>query len=506
MGLQRFPLSDYRGGLNTKDGPFGLEPNEAQSLLNVVLSTRGVLSQREGKSRLDVLGGHPSGARTDHMRPWYNPTAKFLILSAAGSIYSLSGNLITLRQTGAGGSVWSFEQGTNVSNLDFLWAMNGVDAPVRWDGLTGTFSAWANTPPNGTMLRLWKNRMCIAGQAANPQRLFFSDIGNPESPAATYGTNWIDIKSTEDDRDPITWLEVVGDYLLVFKRNSVWRVHDSNTFANTRLGNPGCEGRFQSAVVGNRCYFFSRAGIWSTTGSEAPAYESDKIENFLQDNLNYSALSRVRLCGFRHQKLYIAVPFGTTDQNSRLLEFIPKLQDLTDATAPTGGAWLVHDYACASLANFRPLSEDFIACGASDAEKLFRLFDGRNDDGSAINAHWWSSWRPLLAEEPFERIRRVNVEMNGRLKLEVLRDFEASPNFIKVLETGDDEDPTWDGDGPEDTWDNGGLWSAVELTQLRRARPESRGRYHSVRVSNDVLDKIFTVYAMEFALRGGKEH
>src|SRR5262245_8337694 len=32
VGLQRFPLNDYRGGLNSKDGPFALKPEEAQDL------------------------------------------------------------------------------------------------------------------------------------------------------------------------------------------------------------------------------------------------------------------------------------------------------------------------------------------------------------------------------------------------------------------------------------------------------------------------------------------
>lgn len=502
MGLQRFPLSNFLGGLNTKDSPFSLDNGEAQSLLNVSLSARGVLAQRSGKTLLDSAG-FPATRRAEHIRPWYaNAGAtKTLMCSIDGDVYTCSPAGVLARIfDGFSNRVWCFEQGQDVNNVDTLWMMNQTNAPQKWNGADPTTATWANSPPNGSMMRLWHNKMCIAGTVAFPQRLYVSDIGNPESPSAAYGSSFIDIKGTEDDLDPITWLEVLGDWLLVFKKQSVWKVFNPATLENVRLGNPGCEDRFQSAVLHGRCYFFNRSGLWSTDGQFAPRYESVKIENFLRDNLNFNELSRVRVCAGKDRKLFTAVPFGASAFNNRLLEFIPDLIRVKGVD-PQSGSWLVHDYTCASLANFRIVNTDELVAGDSNLHALSWLFHGTNDYGQAIKSHWWTAWRSLISEEPFERIRRVNMEMNGAVKLEVFSDFKSAPNYSTLISTITDPDALWNGG----LWD-GGVWNPVENTQLMRARPESRGRYHSIRLSNELLDRGFSIYAVELALRGGKEH
>lgn len=502
MGLQRFPVSDFRGGLNTKDGPFGLESNEAQSLLNVTLTRRGVLAQRSGKTRFDFSG---ISDEAQHLRPWYFGSTRLLMASTNGDIRSVdTGGEDTLRFDGTAGTIWHFEQATDSTGADRLWALNGSNTPKKWDGATALVSDWANNPPNGTMMRLWKNRMCISGVAATPQRLFFSDIGNPESPAATYGTNWVDIKSTDDDLDPITWIETLGNDLVVFKKQSVWVVYDSNTFQNRRLGGPGCEGRFMTCVSDGRVYFFNRAGVWSTNGIQPPRMETAKIENFISDNLNYTHIAKVRLCASRDRRIFVAMPFTTSTVNDRLFELLPGEEFVSEdgTTDVREGAWTVHSYPVGALCTFRPSTQDVLVAAHSGQSRLHILFQGSDDDGDPIQSHWQGSWRPLISEEPYERIRRVNIEMAGRLQLKVYKDFEDNPAFQKVMDASSAlTDPLWDGG----VWD-GGIWSLASEVQLVRARPETRGRYHSIRVENNEIDKSFTIYAIELALRGGKEH
>jgi hypothetical protein len=161
---------------------------------------------------------------------------------------------------------------------------------------------------------------------------------------------------------------------------------------------------------------------------------------------------------------------------------------------------MFHDLPVESMCTFRPVNTDLIYAGASDTNKIHRLFDGLNDEGVAISAFWKSGWQKFIAEEPFERIRRLNVEMSGRCYVDVFRDFYDTPNFVKELSQQAVLDPFWEV-GP---WD-GAPWDTATRAALNRVRPESRGRYHAVQFRNAFLNATFTIYAAEFAIRGGKE-
>ena len=501
MGLQRYPVGRFRGGVNLEDSPQELETSEAQAALNFEIR-KDSGGQREGKTRIDdsTLGG---ARRIGHMRAWYEGGANRLIFTTDdGAVYSMTaGGVVTNRIAGGSNSLWHFESATDSGGTPRLWALDGVTAPKRI-APNMTVADWANNPPNGTMMRLWRNRMCIAGVAATPQRLFFSDIGNPESPAASYGSNWIDIKSTEDDLDPITWLEVCGTYLLVFKRKSVWAVADPDQFTNHRLGGPGCEGRFMSCEVAGKCYYFARNGLWSVDGTSAPEFRGEKLESWVLANLNYEHLTKVRVGSspLRHNRIYVAIPVGST-VNSRLLELYVDLPFTTPEHRAIRFPWMIHDYGVGALANFRATYTEDLVAGDSGAAEIHRLFDGTNDDGAAISSHWQTGWLKMISEEPFERIRRLNVQMSGDLSVDVFSDFNPAPDNSATLSVDPTSDTLWDGG----VWD-GGTWDPASSVAFKRSRPESRGRYHSIKFRNAVLDKTFTIYAAEAAIRGGKEH
>lgn len=505
VGLQRFPLSDFRGGLNTRDGPFALDPNEAQSLMNVTLTRRGILDQRQGKTRFDT-SGFPAvaGNRADHMRVFYlSNGTKLLMCSIDGDVWSsTNGGALTLRFNGTAGTVWCFEQLPNVSNADRLWMVNGVDAPQQWDGAAASTSAWTTTgtsvvTANPSMLRVYRNRLVMNTLVAGTGRkLWYTDIGDPSIIGAN---SFIDIRGPEDDLEDITWLEVIGDYLIVFKRRSTWVINDATLASSRRLGAPGCAGRFMSSVLDDRAYFLDRVGVYSTNGVQAPRYESSKVEPTIR-NMNYAALDKCRLFSARDRRLFVSFPFGSATANSRVMEFIP---DLRAAEERNEGAWTQHDLTVASACTYRPNNSDALIAGDSSSAKLHTIFSGTNDDGVAIDAHWLSAWRGFITEEPKERLRRLNIEMTGRVQVDVYRDLNLVSKFSKVIEVPVDPNDAWDGTLG---WDELLTWDPGPTTDFKRVRPESHGRYHAVRIGNNVLDKTFSIYALEAALRGGKEH
>jgi hypothetical protein len=517
VGLQRFPLSGFQGGLNIRDAPHSLKPNEARELMNVTLAQGlGNLTKRQGKTRFDQSGMVES-IQADHLRPWYpDSLTRYLMASVNGKIYRLTtGGIAILQFTGTVGTTWCFEQMTDSLGVQMLWCMNGVDAPQKIDG-AGTVSTWANSPPNGGILRLWKNRMCVAGVAAFPYRVYFSDIGNPEGPAAAYGTNFLDVRGPNDDLDPITWLEVIGDFLVVFKKKSIYLVTVSNPpWDNKRVAAVGCEDRFQSIPMNDKCYFFNRRGIFSIDVSnvnvtlvdeETPAI-APWWTDVLHSRINFGATSKVRLGSSPSGRILAALPLDGANSNNSLVELIPDTTttELDGKHTKTISSVFLHNLKVSSLCIFRAVNQDQVVAGeaGSASSEIHTLFSGMTDDGAPIAALWKSGWRGIQEEEPYERIRRVNMVIEGQIELEVYKDFQDYASFSELLNVAPPNlDPLWDGG----IWEDFGIWNVSNDIALVRARPETRGRYHAVALRDSGFVGNWTVHTIELALRGGKEH
>lgn len=507
MGLQRFPLSGFSGGWNLRDAPQALQPNEAQDLLNVTLAdVIGALQQRAGKTRFDNTT--PLTARVDNFQVWYPDTSgslKYIFASVDGDIYRINASGVpSLLYNGTSGTIWDFEQATDVANNLYMWCMNGTDPPQKID-TAGAISAWGGSPPNGTILKLWRNRMAVSGVAANPQRVFFSDIGNPEAPVGDYSTNWVDIKGTEEDLVPITALESFSDDLYTFKVKSIWAITNGNSpWDNQRIATGlGTEGRFQTAILQSKMYFFNRQGVWSLTSDLRVTEESDPIKPLWSTRVNPTALTKARLIASPKNRILCALPLDNNAQNSHVLEFVPNLnfRKIGLRRSLTMPSICLHDYPVSAFCIFRPGAEDLLYGAESTSTKIHELFRGTSDDGVAINAYWLTGWRAIINEEPFERIRRVNLQMSGEVDVSVYRDYNEVAVHVQRLSTAADADPLWNGG----IWD-GGTWDPASGVALKTSRPDSRGRYHALRFGNSTKDTTFTIYAAELAIRGGKEH
>lgn len=428
------------------------------------------------------------------------------MVSIDGDIYSMdTGGTLTKRFEGTDGTVWNFEDMEKTPNLPQLWMLNGTDKPKKWDGVT--FTDWAGEPPNGTMARVWKNIMVIGGHPLWPQRLFFSKIGDPEAPAKEtanggYGDRFVDIRTSADDVQPLQWLEVLGDSLLIFKKNVIFRMFDSTTFSFQRVSSVGCEGRFQTCIALERCYFFHRSGVYSISEDGNLIFESRRIEpifNSTSDQfpINQTLLSKVRMASTPDRKVMIAMPTSASEGNNLVIEGV---LDLKEDEIP----WIPHELPAASLAIYRQAEKDELVGGDSGKAKLLRFFAGANDDGLPIESEIFSSWRKFLSEEPLERLRRFNCHVEGAVTAEIYGDLDSDSALdAKRLEPEVDQPLEWD-DGAQ--WDDGLPWNPQTEDLFQRVRPETRSRYHAVRFLNTELDKTWTISMAEFAFRGGKEH
>lgn len=520
MPLQRFPLSDYKGGLNFRDGPFDLDKNETPDALNVTLTDLvGQLQVRGGKAS---LGTAFPGGRIDNIVPFNLPGASpGVMASINGKIYtcSSSGFAWTLRFTGTAGSVWDFAQLEDNTGSDWVWCMNGVDPIQKWQGGATTTAAVAATMllgtanHGGTRCLVYKNKLIVANVAGAPgYRIFLSSFGDPEGAVVGNVYDTTDIRGPGDEGAAVTELNVLADRLIVFKSKSVWSFTDVTSGANRRVGEPGCFGRFQSAVCANKLWFLNEQGVWSTNGLDV-SLESGQLGNFFpskdvpvsqsQVNLTQLGLARLMCTRDSYPRLLACLPMGPDLFNSRVMEVIPNIN-----FRRIGGrryillpAFLLHTFPASCLSSMTLLDNAHIIVGGDDlgAGKAYSYFvPGQTDDGVEITGHWLSSWIGVQEQEPLERLRRLNAQISGDAQVDVYVDF----NNVTSVFTGQFlSDAAWDGG----VWNDGTPWDSIGYG-FRRVRPETRGRYHAIKVSTVSGGIPFSVANMELALRGGKEH
>lgn len=497
MGLQRFPFCTFEGGLNLIDPEDEVLGDECVGgSFDCDLSREGSI----GPSFSSVVGGGvglPAGARNIKEFEARGPGQK--IASVAGDIWISQGafpNTMVLLFNSAGNTVWTFEDMQSLGGNERVWGVNGVDPPKKI--LTdGTIVNWTNPPTNNASIcRSWKNMM-VTNDVGNPNRLHWSDIGNPE---AGLTTNFIDIGARDEDSDEIIWIEVCQDNLLVFKKRSLWVVFDPVNFDNRRLADVGCEYKFQTGEYEGICYFYNRQGIFATDGNDPPVKVSGKIDPlfFTFSDSNFWWVDPAERVSESHIEARLMVtPDGRilvsyctlsgAPNNDRVLE--GWIHRKKDGVIP----WMVHKKNLSALTilhnNSDGLSEVIGAHPTGDNLRgLIRTVKG----GQASPMTWVTGWRGMLTEEPFERIRRINIWMEGTFDVSLFKDYDSVEAITDTL-------------------------SALSSTagpsraQLEYFRPEKRGRTWKLRLLENTQDlpgihKNALVHGVEFALRGGKEH
>lgn len=516
VGLQRFPYKLFKG-VNFRDAPLELDPAEAQMALNVQPINRVDLSglkQRGGQKALIDNANAPTS-------PWQNALfwAKqgIYLMSHGAQVYWWRPGDASINPaifTGSQGP-FIFTVFKPLGGVETAWIMPvgaGV-AAQKWT--SGSSTAWLNSPPAPAVcMTNWRGRIIIANfQGGLENRLRFSDVGNPESPASSYGNNFIDFL---DDSVGIQNLVVLNDRLYVFKPNGVYEVYDANTFANRLVCRPGTPG--PNMAVGHsptgRLYWWSSDGhIYSSdTAPGNVVQETNKIgvgiglgNGYLGPNnpfwggagTLYGPSGRLISVPWLNTLYFFYGTSFTSAAKDRCLELIPGqpgnpalfFHTCSTMDATIGG--VLPNVGPGGLTTPNPLGIVASAApGGANIGRTYQLFSGLDDDGVAIPSMWESSNRPFISEEPLERVRRVNARYSGVFKYEQF----------------DSMDPIQFSQNPQPSPNFTDTFPESSVRNFEKVRPEGRGRYHAFRLSNSTLGKTFAVDDLEFVFRGGKEH
>jgi hypothetical protein len=188
--------------------------------------------------------------------------AKWLIVNLNGasnaSIYSSTGGNFT-KISGASTFTNNARMYFEIAN-NYVFGFNTYEQ-FDWDGTT--FTKNRSGVPIGGFSTWFHNFLFVAGNTSNPNRLYFSNLGDPTT---FTGANYVDINP--GDSDSCTGMGMLQDELFFFKRNSIWSITgwSGTTFAattvatentNVRLFGYGCVAPGSIVSVGNDIYFLS---------------------------------------------------------------------------------------------------------------------------------------------------------------------------------------------------------------------------------------------------------
>jgi hypothetical protein len=256
--------ASWAGGMVSSVRANALQPDQAQELVNVDLRNELDASTRRGAEQ---LGAEAGGSERVRGAAYFDTVTTEKLVR----VIKTSGVMQVQTHDGVPASAWSVAGGWTPSDADVeivqgnnkLFFGNGTDNLRSWDGAAFTdMGTGFPNPPKMALLAYLTNRLLGAGDPANPDTLYASNILGE---GVWSGANSVRVGA--GDGDPITALYPwSGFLLLVGKRSSVWVVNCDPTVA------PGsweikCITR-TSGVVGPRAMVGVGKDVWflSDTG------------------------------------------------------------------------------------------------------------------------------------------------------------------------------------------------------------------------------------------------
>jgi hypothetical protein len=414
-------LFDFSGGLNTNSPVTTLAPNQALDLQNIELLSSGGWRKRNGNSLFNA--SVMSSGQAVHGLGYYRQKggSEWLMAIAGSKIYassSLSGTMSDL--TGAVSisagqdNIWTYSQMNDYAI--FVGGNRSVNVPIKYTG-SGNAAALAGTPPVGEFGFLLNNYFFIGNTVANPSRIQWSILGNPEDWTGT-GSGTQDVST--NDGDTLIGASTLGlDRALLFKNNSIHeliaRTPPFPVFPKFR--GTGAVSKRGIVNAGDMIYFVTpEPRMKATDGYKI--YDFPDTINDVWDGLNKSRLTYIQ--GFFYPKLnqiwWVCSNGSATTNNYNIIWDINRK------------CWLRHTSGFGM--NCVAMMQDRIPYGGAYDGFVYHLdapsvSTDASESSAAINAYWRSGWTDF--GQMIERKLIPYIELN--LQAQTSGTFEFAYGF-----------------------------------------------------------------------------
>lgn len=489
-------LKDFTGGLNTFDPEYLLDLSQSPDLDNIVILDKG-FRKRYGDTTFNssaMVSGSTAITGAGYIQ--FNSGSEFLN-AIAGTSFFTSANL-TGTMTNNTGSVTITAGQNNLwtpvifNNLQ-IWFGGAPDAPFKYSG-TGNAAALGGSPPSAYTAFTANNRVFAISTVANPSRIYWPVLSNPEDWTGT-GSGSADV-SMSDGEALQCGVPNGPDTAILFKNSSTHlMVLTRQPFPIYQLQKGiGIAGRCAFASANGTTYFItpSRRMKSTTDGVNFTSYPSH-IDD-IWETINPNRIQFIR--GIYYQPLeWIVWLVATGSSTSNNYAIIWDIEHECWLRCTTG-----FDANVACIVQNRRLF-----CGHYDG-KLYEKEDptSSSDDSEPspgpINGHWRTPFKNLGGLDTTIHPLYLNVsalsESATVLTLSYGFDFtsgQTTEDFSLAATGGEWDVAEWD----VDVW---GGQNATILTQF----VYGRGNLFSFTIQNAIASQGFTIQGASVRLRTDK--
>lgn len=382
-------LYDFTGGLNTKSSVTSLAQNQARDLQNINILPNGGFEKRRGNTTFNStamdsgaavhgLGYYRQAAGTDYLMAIAG-TKIFKSDSLDGTMDDITGALTIT--TGAD-NIWTHVTMNNLSI--FVGGNRSANVPIKWSG-TGNAAVLGGTPPVGEFGVVANNRLFIGNTIANPSRMQWCTLGNPEDWTGT-GSGNQDIGANDGDT-LVGAIPVNVDNMLCFKQNYIYemsiRVAPFPVFP--LFPNVGAVSKRGIVAVDGIVYFITPEPRMKATDGTQIFEFPDTIDD-VWDSLNSDRL--VYLHGVHYRRLHQIWWFvSSSGQTTHDLALVWDLKRK---------CWLRH--TTGYKMNTAVIARDRTAYAGAYDGKIYKqdtsgTYSDASEASSLIDAYWRSGWQ-----------------------------------------------------------------------------------------------------------------
>lgn len=454
-------IDDFSGGINMRDAPSQLAPNESPELMNVTLDERGAIQKRLG-SKQD--GANEIAAGADASALHYSTTLGQLVIQVGDELYRRTGAGTYTEMTRAAAAD-AFTTTAPCHMADFngiLYMVHPADGILRWDGANIVVVTAA---VKGVALAVWQNKLWAGGpwsDGSNSTRVWWSNAGDGNT--WTTASDFVDIRDLNDM--PVTALgngqmmDTAGagspersSGLLVFKERSTYRISDSATGEYATLsGDAGASNARSVCSLANVTAFVNRRGIWMTDGLNPPVHASEKLRPLFTHEALSSTGTGSYAAGCYRDRMFFSIRRAGQSENDLTIEF-----------DPDAGWMTIHNFGFTA---WDQLDDGQPYAIRSTDSFLYRMFTGGTDwadetgaNGDMIMFHYQTAWLQP-AQHYVCRFRRLRVSGLGEVMMFVRHDYNTIDQHLHHLDLTPGNPVLWD-DG--NNWNEGHLWGPVAV-------------------------------------------
>ncbi len=490
-------LDDFSGGLNTFDPEYLLPLNQSPDLDNIVLLDKG-FKKRNGDSAWNssaMVSGSTAIAGAGYIQ--LNDGTQFLNAVAGTKFFTDSGLSGTMTDTTGAITITTGQNNiwtpVNFNNLQ-IWFGGAPDAPFKYSG-SGNAAALGGTPPSAYTSFAANNRIFGVGTAANPSRIFWPILSNPEDWTGA-GSGNADVALS--DGEGLQCGIVTGpDTAILFKNSS------THMMVLTRAPFPiyqlqkgiGIAGRYAHAYANGTIYFVtpSRRMKSTTDGVNFKDYPNN-IDD-IWDSINVNRIQYIQ--GIYYQALewimWIVSTGSSTTNNYLIVWDIKRECFLRCSTGFKSNVLAVVQNRRLFAGHYNgKLYEKLKATIFSDASET---------SPGAIDGHWRTPFKNAgsgldTTIHPLYLSVAALTETASTLDISYGFDFTGQQTIqtFSLAAVGG----KWD----VDLWDVG-VWGGQNATILRMF-VKGRGNLFSMKIRNATASQGFTVQGGSVRLRPDK--